>query len=238
MPFSKSQVDRAGRFLAERLVRRREAGESAVEGFNRDRVQEAEGIVEEWRRAHAKILSSVAANLRYYVLEHGGTGVAQRLKRHGTIVDKLTREEGMRLTQMADIGGVRAVLPTRDAVHAVARRLRRNWTVVRVRDYIETPKEDGYRALHLIVRRRGRLIEVQLRTPFQHMWANMVEDQSRHLQAALKSGEGPDDVLNAYRDLAETGAKLEAGGESRADLVGVVQAALLLLDTFRKRGMQ
>jgi putative GTP pyrophosphokinase len=65
---------------------------------------------------------------------------------------------------MHDIGGVRALLPTLRHVYAVGRRLRKSWTIIKVRDYIDEPKDTGYRALHLIVKRKGYAIEVQLRT--------------------------------------------------------------------------
>lgn len=79
---------------------------------------------------------------------------------------------------MADIGGCRALLIDQSKADAVAARLRRNWDVTRTRDYAAEPKDSGYRAVHLIVRRKGRLIEVQLRTPLQDAWANQVEEDS------------------------------------------------------------
>jgi len=97
----------------------------------------------------------------------------------------------MKLSRMADIGGVRAVLPHQDAVYRVAFRLRRNWTIVRLRNYVVEPKVDGYRAVHLINGNHGRLIEVQLRTPRQDNWANMVEILSRLGAPDLKFGGGP-----------------------------------------------
>ena len=122
--------------------------------------------------------------------EEGEAVVAQRLKRVPTIAGKLGREAGMKLSRMEDVGGVRAVLPDQDAAYRVARQLRRNWTITRFRDYVTEPKPDGYRALHLINRNRGRLIEIQLRTPRQDSWANLVE-KAVQLFPAIKSGSGP-----------------------------------------------
>jgi (p)ppGpp synthase/HD superfamily hydrolase len=119
---------------------------------------EAIQIVDWWRAGHARPLSRVAANLRFYAAEHGDPIVAQRLKKFPTIAGKLLREPRMKLSRMADIGGVRAVLPDQVAVYQVAARLRRNWTITKTRDYIAEPKDDGYRGLHLINRNRGRLI--------------------------------------------------------------------------------
>jgi putative GTP pyrophosphokinase len=148
-------------------------------------------VIEWWRYEHARPLTRVASNLRYYVAAEGRPWVTQRLKKFPTIVDKLVREPKMKLSRMADLGGVRALLPDQDAAYQVASRLRRNWTIVRFRDYVEDPKPDGYRALHLISRHRGMLTEIQLRTPLQDNWANMAEILSRLGAPDLKYGGGP-----------------------------------------------
>jgi hypothetical protein len=76
--YSKSKVDRAGRTVAE-LVRSVEG--KAVADSRRSEGQEPIEIIEWWRSEHAKPLSRVAANLRYYAEEHGKPVVAQRLKK-------------------------------------------------------------------------------------------------------------------------------------------------------------
>jgi len=58
----------------------------------------------------------------------GQVDVTQRLKRRPTIFNKLEREPTMQLTQMWDIGGVRARLPSLSHLSAVSRRLRKTWT--------------------------------------------------------------------------------------------------------------
>ena len=123
--------------------------------------------------------------------------VTQRLKRTSTIGDKLARESTMDVTQMQDIGGVRARLPSIEHVYALSRRLKKSWTIHRTRDYTAEPKSSGYRALHHIVRRDGRLIEVQLRTVLQDAWANQIEDDGHATGVGLKFGRGTD-AANAY----------------------------------------
>jgi putative GTP pyrophosphokinase len=112
---SKTKVNRAGTFFAER-VRLAAEGRRAI-GEQRADVVEALEIIEWWRGKHAKPLSRVAANLRYYAAEEGKPVVAQRLKRVPTIAGKLLREPGMKLARMGDIGGVRAVIPDQDGAH-------------------------------------------------------------------------------------------------------------------------
>lgn len=196
---------------------------------------EAIGVIEWWRTEHARPLSRVAANLRYYVAEVGEPIVAQRLKRVPTIAGKLLREPRMKLSRMADIGGVRAMVPDQQAAYRVASRLRRNWTITRVRDYVVEPKADGYRALHLISRNRGRLIEIQLRTPNQDTWANFVETLSRTAMPGLKFGHGPSSVKQYLLQSAEIHAEEDRGQissevalekikERAVDLVNLLQS--------------
>jgi hypothetical protein len=154
-----------------------------------DEVPRAFAAVAWWRSLHAQPLSKAATSLRYHVareraLVDGRVDVTQRLKRTSTIGDKLAREPTMDVTQMQDIGGVRARLPSVEHTYALSRRLKK-------------PKSSGYRALHHIVRRDGRLIEVQLRTVLQDAWANQGEDDGHATGVGLKFGRGTD-AANAY----------------------------------------
>jgi putative GTP pyrophosphokinase len=233
MAYSKTKVNRAGAFFAER-VRLAAEGKRPI-GELRAEVIEALEVIEWWRGEHAKPLSRVAANLRYYAAEEGKPVVAQRLKRVPTIAGKLLREPGMKLARMGDIGGVRAVVPDQDGAYQVAARLRRNWTITRFSDYAAKPKSDGYRALHLINRHRGRLIEVQLRTPRQDNWANTVEAFSRTFAPGLKFGAGPGFVREYFAAMAENFAAEDRGTEADPALRERIGELYEQVDTFVRR---
>jgi putative GTP pyrophosphokinase len=144
MVFSKGEVNRAGEVVATQL---RNANEGRFP-TTRDEVEQfarSIEVVDWWRGEHARPLTLVAANLRYYAAEVGPPVVAQRLKRLPTIAGKLIREPKMKLARMGDIGGVRTVVPNQDAANSVARHLRKNWTITRFSDYVAEPKADGYR---------------------------------------------------------------------------------------------
>lgn len=217
MAFSKSEVNRAGALLARHLSRVRTVDELS----DREVIESGEAIdvIEWWRGEHARPLSRVAANLRYYAAKTGPPVVAQRLKRVPTIVDKLQREPKMNLARMGDIGGVRAVLPDQEAAYRVAAHVRRNWTITRFSDYVQKPKPDGYRALHLINRHRGQLIEIQLRTPRQDRWANMMERFSRSTAPGLKFGGGPSELRQFFLTLGEFESAREDGGLPQLETV-------------------
>lgn len=226
--YTNGQVNRAGqllrRFYALPPV---EEGEDAFAGFDIDELVDAMIAVTWWRSLHARPLSRVAANLRYHVASEdaavsGSIDVTQRLKRRPTIFDKLEREPTMQLTQMWDIGGVRARLPSLRYLQAVSRRLRKTWTIVRTKDYIQEPRSSGYRAVHHVVRRNGRLIEVQLRTVFQDAWANQVEDDSRQRAIGYKFGRGGEDVHDYYRIVSEAFAALDRGEDLSPNLIAAI----------------
>jgi putative GTP pyrophosphokinase len=75
---------------------------------------------------------------------------------------------------------------------------------------VRDPKQSGYRALHLIVVKRGVKIELQLRTGLQDFWANQVELDSRYLRVDFKSGQGSEIVHAYYVAMSEFFAMTEA----------------------------
>lgn len=83
----------------------------------------------------------------------------------------------MHLSTMYDIGGVRVILGDVQPLLYFEReaRLLPGLKLSQCKDYLTNPKSSGYRGRHLIFERDGMLIEVQLRTKLQHLWATSVE---------------------------------------------------------------
>lgn len=199
--FSKAAIDRAGRTLL--------AGEVASESA--DSAWEA---LANWRSLHAFPLNTITMDLRQKVKRiRADAIVVQRLKRARSMLAKLDKETSMRLTQMQDIGGCRAVVATIDEVYALRERYRKSKSLhkfVREDDYVASPKESGYRSLHLVYRFQSRghkqynnlMFEVQLRTRTQHAWATAVETVGAVLGQALKSSEGEQVWLEYFQNAA------------------------------------
>ena len=88
-----------------------------------------------------------------------------------------------------DVAGVRIICSFIDDIYMLADCLvsQDDITLVRIKDYIKNPKENGYRSLHLIVEvpiflengKRSVKVEVQLRTIAMEFWANL-EHQLRY----------------------------------------------------------
>lgn len=211
---TKTRVNRAGK----ELVRYRDLGRQLKPlDWPPDDVARfiyAFDCVDAFRARHAAPLRRTNANLRWYVRPHGDVIVTQRLKKLSTVIDKLDRHPSMKLANMEDIGGVRAVLRDQAAVDDVARRLRKNWQIKRYRDYVRSPKDSGYRAVHIVAIKDGVFIEVQLRTYLQDVWANQVEHDSRHLRTDFKSGRGAAEVHRYYVAVSQLFAAREAGQDA------------------------
>ncbi|MCC6223699.1 MAG: RelA/SpoT domain-containing protein [Thermoleophilia bacterium] len=207
--FSKSQINRAADTLRVWWL---DPDATATE-----RIVEAFEVVEAFRASFSYPLRKTTVGLRQFVQrESTRIDVAQRLKRMPTILDKLTRQPKMELARMQDVAGCRAVLPggARE-VQGVLHRIEKRWEVKRLDDYVANPKPTGYRAIHVVVLRDGRLVEIQLRTPRQHEWAATVEVWSGRLQRRfgfnLKDGDGPAELLR-YFELASLALHLEETG--------------------------
>lgn len=166
--FSKREVVAAGKYLATTLYQLT------------PEVREAFTVAHSWRTSCALPLHRVRHELRGKVSRGGGRGVtAGRLKRMQSIRRKL-REYDRTLYQMQDIAGVRAILPSMSDVERVEGYFLKGDTpnsIVKTNDYISSPKSDGYRSRHIILKFGGigaeaeysrHFVEMQLRTQLQH----------------------------------------------------------------------
>jgi len=217
-PFSKGQINRAGDRLREWLL-----DDDAWQNATEQETMDTFGVLVPFRASFQQPLNKVVMGLRSFVKSEmkalppdGKLPVGQRLKREPTIAEKLLRFPGMELARMQDIGGCRAI-PTGGApeVQGILRRIKKHWgpTIKGGKDYTEEPAPTGYRAIHVVVQRDDRLIEIQLRTPGQHEWARAVERTELRTRFALKNGEGPPELLR-YFELAAEGIALQDASEA------------------------
>lgn len=120
--------------------------------------------------------------------------IKSRVKSLESIVAKM-QKKGLPLTvncmmkSLHDIAGIRVICPFISDVYHVANMLinQKDVEVVRVKDYIKNPKENGYRSLHMIVlvdvyfsdHKSQVPVELQFRTIAMNFWASL-EHQLRY----------------------------------------------------------
>ena len=120
--------------------------------------------------------------------------IDSRLKSPQSMMKKLARKGLPQTLEAAeanlnDIAGIRIVCNYLDDIYRIADLLQRQRDVefVHRRDYIENPKESGYRSLHLVIRIPVFLsshtelvpVEIQIRTIAMDFWASL-EHQLRY----------------------------------------------------------
>ncbi|MFH1564908.1 MAG: RelA/SpoT domain-containing protein [bacterium] len=214
--FSKTKTDSAGDVLRNEKI------------LTEDKNNALE-VLSNWRAAHSypmhifkKRLKEVSEKIDKNSLS------AQRLKRVPSIIKKLNRSYGgkkatMKLTQMQDIAGCRAVMPnvqlTKKLYNDYYTKGDLKHKKVNEKDYISNPKKDGYRSIHLIYKYNsdkgkkfynGLLVEVQIRSKLQHIWATAVETVGFFTGQAIKSNEGEEGWKIFFKLMSSAFAKIES----------------------------
>ena len=243
--YSKRLIKDAGNALRERMP----YTEEAVQTFR---------IAHNWRMSHALPMIREKMLLTRLVGDQGDT--AGRIKRMDSIRKKLRRSP-ITLDRMQDLAGIRAIVETVDEVRrAEAWYLRRSGEqLARHDDYISSPKEGGYRSVHLIRRysgssqaHQGQKVEIQIRTRLQHIWATAGEAIGAVRGEDLKAGEGNPHWLRLLTLMAGHFADLEGcpvpasvseSREERRDELRDLNAALSAAEVLgamgaRERGSQ
>lgn len=209
--YTRNQVDNAGFVLVDPA-----ANPAALA------LEQAYDVINNWRSAHSYPLNTFQNTLRKKCAHIArGYIVAQRIKRLASIRLKLERQSTMQLSQMQDIGGCRAVLSSVNQVNTLVnlyKRSRFDHIQHNSKNYIEYPKRDGYRGVHLIYRYRGigvtaayseQRIEVQIRSSLQHAWATAVETVGIFTQQALKSNLGNPEWLRFFSLMGSVISQIE-----------------------------
>lgn len=122
------------------------------------------------------------------------SSIKSRIKTPLSIYNKLQRlgyeftEQNIR-EQLNDVAGIRVICSFVDDIYAVAHLLAEqdDITIIRIKDYIQNPKPNGYRSYHMIIEipvffAEGKTpirAEIQIRTIGMDFWASL-EHQLRY----------------------------------------------------------
>ncbi|MBQ4160223.1 MAG: GTP pyrophosphokinase family protein [Clostridia bacterium] len=150
--------------------------------------------------------------------------IKSRIKSMFSIKEKL-QSRGLPFTLKAmeenlhDIAGVRVVCSFPEDVYTLADALLKQDDIklIERKDYIQNPKPNGYRSLHLIVtvpiflahEKREMRVEIQLRTIAMDFWASL-EHQLRYKKEFAFTEEMADELLACANLSAELDARMDA----------------------------
>lgn len=140
--------------------------------------------------------------------------ILSRRKRTVNIFEKLKRQshpmtlESIK-SNLNDVAGIRVICNFIDDIYKVARMLVQQDDVVliQVKDYIQTPKPNGYRSYHMILevpvffsnKKENVRVEVQIRTVAMNFWASL-EHQMKYKQDI----ENADQIMDELKVCADT----------------------------------
>lgn len=185
---SRTQIDRLG----ERFRK----GEVTAEALT---------LLDSYRRSFAEAYEEVIGIVRAEV-ELEPTG--RPAKSTTSIIEKL-RRESIRLSQVQDIAGCRLVVPSVLLQEGATDRLRNLFAKSSVVDRRLKPSH-GYRAVHLIANVQSKPVEIQIRTPWQHRWAELSERLSDAFDPAIKYGGGDPSLVSGLAELSAWIVRIES----------------------------
>ena len=149
--------------------------------------------------------------------------IKSRIKTPRSIIGKLKRRgypislQSM-MENLNDIGGIRVICPFIEDIYTVADMLMRqdDLTLIEKKDYIQNPKPNGYRSLHLILevpiflseRTQPVRIELQLRTIAMDFWASL-EHQLRYKSDVKVPPQISDDLKACADVIAATDEEMQ-----------------------------
>lgn len=157
--------------------------------------------------------------------------IKTRVKSLESITEKLNRRNLPFSTQsieenLTDIAGIRIICSFREDIYFLADCLleQDDITLIQRKDYIENPKENGYRSLHLIVevpiflehKKKMMKVEVQLRTIAMDFWASL-EHKMRY-----KKNISPDQVKFLQEELSDCARQSAALDERMQNIRNVI----------------
>jgi putative GTP pyrophosphokinase len=165
---SKTQVDRLG------------------DRLRKGNITEADlRLLDQYRRSFTEAYEVVVEAIRN---DLGLEPTGRPAKSTTSISDKL-RRESIRLSQIQDIAGCRLIVPDIATQEPVVQSLTGLFEHTTVSDRREKPSH-GYRAVHVVVTSQVKLIEIQVRTELQQLWAELSEKCSDVIEPAVKYGGG------------------------------------------------
>lgn len=185
---SKTQVDRLG------------------DRLKKGNITEADlRLLDQYRRSFTPAYEIVVGTIRKdLALEPTG-----RPAKSTTSISEKLRRESIRLTQIQDIAGCRLTVTDIAEQDSVVQSLNNLFEKTIIVDRRQQPSH-GYRAVHVIVSSLDKMIEIQVRTALQHLWAELSEKLSDIVDPAIKYGAGNEDLRTLLTASSNAISSIEA----------------------------
>lgn len=148
-------------------------------------------------------IAKIASGLKLLLARGGVEAEVTGRAKHPYSIWKKMSERHVSLEQLTDIMAFRAVVENEEQCYQALGIIHRRWPTVpgRFKDYISTPKRNGYRSLHTtVIHAHDMRVEVQIRTRAMHAQAEY--GLAAHW-AYKQDGVRPDTQVKWIRELVE-----------------------------------
>ena len=116
-------------------------------------------------------IAKIASGLTLLLARAGVDARVEGREKHPYSIWRKMAERHISFEQLSDIMAFRAIVPNVEDCYRAMGLIHRRWPMVpgRFKDYISTPKRNGYRSLHTsVIHADNARIEIQIRTPEMH----------------------------------------------------------------------
>src|SRR6201991_5343623 len=151
------------------------------------------------------LVNRIGLGLQLYLADNGLTAEVMGREKHPYSIWKKMAERHISFEQLSDVMAFRVIVGSPDECYQALGLIHQRWPMVpgRYKDYISTPKRNGYRSLHTSVIHNEKVrIEVQIRSEAMHAQA----EYGYAAHWAYKQGTGADiggTKVSWIRDLVE-----------------------------------
>ncbi|HEX9805998.1 MAG TPA: bifunctional (p)ppGpp synthetase/guanosine-3',5'-bis(diphosphate) 3'-pyrophosphohydrolase [Alteraurantiacibacter sp.] len=160
------------------------------------------GRLEQLRSSEGGQVDAIALRIKQALAEAGIRTEVSGREKHPYSIWKKMAERHVSFEQITDIMAFRVVTESDDDCYRALGVLHGNWQFIpgRFKDYLSTPKTNGYRSLHTsLIYENSMRVEVQIRTREMHRR----NEFGLAAHWAYKQGDRPDGQVSWLRDLIE-----------------------------------
>ncbi|MXO64066.1 RelA/SpoT family protein [Qipengyuania oceanensis] len=180
----------------------REMQALAFEQIEPDAYQTITGRLEQIRNSDGGQVDAIALAIKQALAEAGLKVEVSGREKHPYSIWKKMAERHVSFEQITDIMAFRVITESEEDCYRAMGVLHRTWQFIpgRFKDYISTPKNNGYRSLHTsLIYENSMRVEVQIRTREMHR----TNEFGLAAHWAYKQGDRPDGQVSWLRDLIE-----------------------------------
>lgn len=130
--------------------------------------------LEQLHKGDGDLIERIGRGIKAHLEAHGVEAEVQGREKHPYSIWRKMAERHVSFEQLSDVMAFRAIVDSLDECYRTLGLIHQRWPMVpgRFKDYISTPKRNGYRSLHTsVIHDEQMRIEIQIRTREMHVQA-------------------------------------------------------------------